>query len=77
MRLASGGRGEEESRDEYENRFHEKPPNVALERLALATHQRSLLMASPLQALVGRGGSYKFNRKKNARALTKRFSSAD
>ena len=31
MRLASDGRGEEESRDEYENRFHEKPPDAALQ----------------------------------------------
>ena len=28
-------------------------PNVALERLAQITYQRSPLMASPLQALVG------------------------
>jgi hypothetical protein len=32
-----------------------KPPNSALERLALATSQRSPLMASPFQALVLRG----------------------
>src|SRR5258705_13039434 len=31
-----------------------KPPNVALQRRAHATYQRSPLPASPLQALVGR-----------------------